>query len=110
MHKRILPIFLLALALTGETMTEHSATMMAYLLNLLFALMTVVVPMLLIYAFLKSTLDVLKTRCLKIAPIALIGATTLDQVMSAMMSLMFIIIPFTLVLLLWKAFIKLIKV
>lgn len=110
MHKHILPIFLLALALTGET--EHSATMMmAYLLNLLFALMTVVVPMLLIYAFLKSTLDALKTRCIKIAPVALIGATaTLDQVMSAMMSLMFIIIPFTLVLLLWKAFIKLIKV
>ena len=102
----------LVLALIGST--EYVSSMFSILLSLVFSLIVIVVPLLLIYAFIKSTLDALKVRVTKrpmklLAPLTAIGLT-MNDIMASMMSLIYVLIPFLLVLLVWKAFIKLIKI
>lgn len=106
-----IPLFFLVFMLIGSSI-DYTTNMFNILISLIFSLITIVVPMLLIYAFLRSTLDALKTRVTKIKPILpmIIVGATIDQVISAMMSLLFILLPFTIILLVWKAFIKLIKI
>lgn len=113
MKPRLNPLIFLVLTLIGSTGQEYVSGMFGILLSLVLNLIIIVVPLLLIYAFIKSTLDVLKTRAVKPIKLALVApliGLTLRDVFDAMMSFILILIPFVLVLIVWKAFIKLIKV
>jgi len=98
------------------------------MLNLIQTIITILVlvfiPILLIYSIFKSTLDVFKgaRAVAKLTPLLLVAETAnpfeqalrniasfYDTLISAFITLFFILLPTIIFLLLWKSFIKLIK-
>jgi len=126
MKKAILPLFLVGLlALLAQSWSKEFVDQMAGLLvQIVIALIVFVAPLLLIYGFMKGTLDVIKkTRIVEKAALLLLPAfiaQTGDEVSDAMlkalsqlgvvfMAFIFILLPFTLILLMWKSFTKVVK-
>jgi len=129
---RFKPTLLMLILLLGQTTTPswfndtvYSLTMLNLIQTIMSVLILVVIPILLIYGLLKSTMDVFKgVRVLKLLPILFIAQTTTtpifeqalkniadfyDTLISGFITIFFILLPTTLFLLLWKAFTKLIR-
>ena len=131
MKKAILPIFLVSLLLlvaqtnsTNSTWTTEFVDQMAGLLTrIVIALIVFVAPLLLIYGFMKGTLDVVQKaryakRAFWLSLLPLFTAQTdvsdamlnaLNQLGVVFMAFILILLPFTLILLMWKAFTKVVK-
>jgi flagellar biosynthesis protein FlhB len=108
----LLPAILLAQTQASDTLTGDVLALFENLVQLLIALFTIVIPILIGYGFVKGALDAIKAL-----PLALIAQTTastnasaaLDQFGALVTSLVLIVLPFSLLLLFYKALIKLIR-
>jgi len=126
MKKAILPLFLVGLlALLAQSWSKDFVDQMAGLLTqIVIALIVFAAPLLLIYGFMKGTLDVIKkTRIVEKAALLLLPtfiAQTGDEASDAMLkalsqlgvvfqAFILILLPFTLILIVWKAFTKVVK-
>jgi len=118
MRKTILPLFLAFLLLVigqsySDDLSQSVKDMAGVLSFIVLMCVTVIAPLLLVYGFLKGSLDVLKKTSF-VSALTLLGATdftdALRNLTAMFQSLALIIFPFTLILLLWKAFIKVVKV
>jgi hypothetical protein len=115
MRKTILPLFLAFLLLViGQSgdLSQNVKDMAGILSFIVLMCVTVIAPLLLVYGFLKGSLDVLKKTSF-VSALTLLGATDftepLRNLTAMFQSLALIILPFTLILLLWKAFTKVVK-
>jgi hypothetical protein len=115
MRKTILPLFLAFLLLViGQSgdLSQNIKDMAGVLSFIVLMCVTVIAPLLLVYGFLKGSLDVLKKTSF-VSALTLLGATdfteALKNLTAMFQSLALIILPFTLILLLWKAFTKVVK-
>jgi hypothetical protein len=116
MRKTILPLFLAFLLLViGQSgdLSQNVKDMAGILSFIVLMCVTVIAPLLLVYGFLKGSLDVLKKTSF-VSALTLLGATDFTEALrnltAMFQSLALIILPFTLILLLWKAFTKVVKV
>jgi len=116
MRKTILPLFLAFLLLViGQSgdLSQNVKDMAGVLSFIVLMCVTVIAPLLLVYGFLKGSLDVLKKTSF-VSALTLLGATDFSEALrnltAMFQSLALIILPFTLILLLWKAFTKVVKV
>jgi len=115
MRKTILPLFLAFLLLViGQSgdLSQNVKDMAGILSFIVLMCVTVIAPLLLVYGFLKGSLDVLKKTSF-VSALTLLGATDFSEPLrnltAMFQSLALIILPFTLILLLWKAFTKVVK-
>jgi len=108
---------IMLIALVAQT-SNYSWDMMNMIVNLIMILLVTVFPLLLIYGLLKATVDVFSKKQSKYISLAilLIAQTASNDIAGAMMQLVgvmitlfFIIIPGIIILMLWKALTKLIK-
>jgi len=104
-------VLLIAQTTNTTSWTEYTLTMSSLLSIIIHLLIVFIIPILLIYGLFKGMLDVFKTRMLKLLPaFALVAQTQfVDEVTAILVSLFMIILPAFFTLLLWKAFIKLVK-
>lgn len=113
MKPRALFFLAFALIFIGQNDAEYLRNMLGVLSQLLYVLVTIVAPLLLLYGFLRGTLDVFrKSAMLKLSPLLLAGLTVqdfLNNLSNLFMALILIILPFTFALLMWKVFIKVVK-
>jgi hypothetical protein len=116
MRKTILPLFLAFLLLViGQSgdLSQNVRDMAGVLSFIVLMCVTIIAPLLLVYGFLKGSLDVLKKTSF-VSALTLLGATDFTEALrnltAMFQSLALIILPFTLILLLWKAFTKVVKV
>jgi hypothetical protein len=110
MMKRMPLHYLFLTMLIGES-AQFDIRMISLLTDLIIALIIVVAPLLLLYGFLHGTLDVFKKVNKIKMSLLLLGSAleTLDKMAGMLMSVMFLILPFTFILLIWKLFTKVVK-
>ncbi|MEM1983504.1 MAG: hypothetical protein QXZ63_07590 [Sulfolobales archaeon] len=106
----ILVSFLIVfLAQTSQSNTETIAIFLQNLTQLLVILITLIAPLLLFYGFLKSSIDAVKMLPLTLLLAQSSITETLDSLIAVLMSFFMIILPFTILLIFWKGFTKLVR-
>jgi hypothetical protein len=105
------PLLFSLLVFIAEEGDNFSLSMFSVFSSLIYAIVSIVAPILLFYAFLRGALDVFKsTKYVKLTPLLLIAQTEqLSKITEMFTSLTLIIVPLTLILLVWKLFLKVVK-
>jgi uncharacterized membrane protein len=111
-------LFYLLVLLAETNATDYTFAMLSILIRLITILVIFVAPLLLLYGFLRGTLDTirLKRHALFIS-LAFTGQTgnatnpmeILQNLGNVFLSIALIILPFTVMLLIWKMFTKVVR-
>lgn len=107
-------LFLSLLLFLAQNSEDYLNQMFGILSTVVYLLTVIVAPLLLLYGFLKGTLDVFGKSssvklCFCLFTVAETALDFLSRLGEVCMALILIILPFTLVLLMWKTFTKVVK-